>query len=74
LQFEGRAVKEFPPPVPTWWPLFGGIAVKLADTQAGRGICACGEWSPELPSAYARQKWHKLHKTEVLTKRAEVKP
>lgn len=33
----------------------------------GRGVCSCGEESPEvLPSTAARQRWHREHKETVV--------
>ena len=32
----------------------------------GSTTCSCGARSPELPSTAARQRWHRLHKEQVL--------
>lgn len=34
----------------------------------GRGLCGCGELSPELTSNYQRKNWHRTHKTEITQK------
>lgn len=34
----------------------------------GRGKCSCGVLSDVLPSAGARQRWHRQHKAEVSTR------
>ena len=31
----------------------------------GRGLCGCGELSPELTSNYQRKAWHRIHKAEI---------
>jgi hypothetical protein len=36
-----------------------------ATSGNGRALCSCGELSPELPSGYARKRWHKDHKDQV---------
>jgi hypothetical protein len=33
--------------------------------QEGVATCSCGEKSDSLPSANARQKWHRDHKNDV---------
>lgn len=32
----------------------------------GRGKCSCGETSEDLPSGYARRRWHRGHKAEII--------
>ena len=38
-------------------------------TGPGRGKCACGELSKELPSKSARQRWHFDHKLKMKEQR-----
>jgi hypothetical protein len=32
----------------------------------GHGLCSCGEMSPCEDTTAARQRWHRLHKADVL--------
>lgn len=36
----------------------------------GRGTCACGAQSPVLESDYARKRWHRQHKLDVIAQGA----
>jgi hypothetical protein len=47
-----------------------GIELAYDNPAVGRTRCECGEWSPELPSTAARQRWHRDHKNDVLTTQA----
>ena len=38
------------------------------------GICSCGAGSEPLPSALARKRWHREHKTDIITARAASTP
>jgi len=40
-------------------------AYNLVDGPVGRGLCSCGEQSPELGSNSARRRWHRDHKEAV---------
>jgi hypothetical protein len=37
-------------------------------TDAGCGLCECGEMSPVLDSVAARRRWHKEHKQQIREK------
>jgi hypothetical protein len=41
----------------------------LAPYVEGPARCSCGDWSPRLPSAYARKKWHREHKDKIRSHR-----
>jgi hypothetical protein len=51
MPFEGRGLS---------WSAAGNCFVVDAGSTQTR--CECGEWSPPLPSVYARRKWHRAHK------------
>lgn len=45
----------------------GGTKVGPSYAPVGKALCECGEWSPELPSTAARQRWHRdVHKPAVI--------
>lgn len=65
LQAEGRSVEPhgsmYLYPYRTWHATW-----RLTDKKVGKALCECGEWSPELPSTAARQRWHReVHKPGV---------
>jgi hypothetical protein len=49
------------------WPhdSFGQAYYNTAVSQ-GKAKCSCGTLSGYLPSTAARQRWHRVHKLEVL--------
>lgn len=55
LRYEGR-----------YW---NGLA--YASGGMAYGMCSCGKRSELLPSAAARKRWHREHKTDIITARAE---
>lgn len=64
LQAEGQAVTPRYPDM-TADQISYRSAWVLTHSRVGQAFCECGEWSPELPSTYARKAWHRAHKAEV---------
>ena len=53
---------------PGHWP---GWRQRQHRSGRGRGLCECGEMSPELDSAAARKRWHRDHKAAVRARQQE---
>lgn len=47
----------------------GYLAIR--NQRKGHGACSCGALSPELPSNYARKRWHREHKDTIREGRAD---
>lgn len=53
-------------------PEGGRLWLHGSSIRDGAVACTCGEWSPDLPSRTARQRWHRQHKAAVTALEQDV--